>query len=80
MAAYPCEGGCGFLTEQPLVELTERGHLRKRSYCSVCLERVDAFLSEQDALQEDLSRQWVSRRAQLVAAHGFERGKLPDVG
>jgi hypothetical protein len=73
---YSCDG-CGEPVENP----AKRGLVIIREYCPTCLPAVDDYLAKVDTLHDDISAQWVRRRAALQKAilKANPDWHLPDV-
>jgi hypothetical protein len=77
--AYVCQGCRG--VEEDLTEMSPRGYVTEKLYCSKCIERVDEYLDARDELHTRLAQDWAQERAALAA--DFETGgirSLPDGG
>jgi DNA-directed RNA polymerase subunit RPC12/RpoP len=73
-AVYVCDG-CGTTVERP----TKLGYVLPRDYCERCARNAEAFLdSVEDELQALRSR-FDEVRQSLIAVHGKDGFKLPDL-
>ena len=77
--AYVCQG-CSGVTED-VTEMSPRGIVTEKLYCGKCIERVDEYLDERDALHTRLANEWAEDRAALASnceSDGIRN--LPDGG
>lgn len=72
--SFTCDG-CG----KPVAEPKKVGYVLRRDYCAECAVIAGSFTKEEEEARIAIQAAFATKRAELIAKHGANGFKLPDV-